>query len=769
MHEVHYFDQEKAIAQFAGGNIETVLETVACRYIGANPRYEYSAFPFFTGGIIRNKDYRYEADFAKIFPDAPLGSYVYVWGKYRAEVEGALTFTLIPSGPVKLWMNGEKIFGSTVESERYDREPQTFDLPLNKGWNHLVLRFTRTAAGFGAEFGTHVGKMCYYFFRGLDRGPASFMTEGFDYTTPLSAALGEPTPENLAPLCAPLPSWTEEEKKRGVFGRIFPEAVPGDRVLARTEILLPVPEGDLRSLTLARREVPAALTFSGYQSGNCRLYAGNTLLKSFVEGGSFQFDYELEAGRTALAVLSTCPDGAPWDFSLQLKAAANSPGANASSTFTLKNPFFNDDAAALPWIFAGPFRETPAEELAGVTAPAFDRDLLVGRDAEKTFWRLDMPGAWVRLYNNNPLYGHWTYPLGVTLYGLIETARYFEREGGKAADGGSALGAAIGSYVEAHANKSLRTLEYALFDKERFGGATAVHHHLTSLDSLDDCGSFASTILELAKDRNLAGWQAAVELSAEHILRKQDRREEGCFWRRRMMHHAQNETLWADDLYMSVPFLCRYGRLKNDPSILDTAALQFEGFRKYLFLEDISLMAHVYDFRRGMNTGIPWGRGNGWTIFSLTELLMVLPEDHPRRPGLLDFYKIFAAGILARQDENGMWRQVLNMPSSYIESSCTAMFICAFSRGIRYGWLSREDAHRYQTAAEKAWRALERYSIDSGGNVHGVCRGSEFGFNPRYYAEHLLPRLNDTHGIGIVLLAGLELLKLKGVKAGNRE
>jgi rhamnogalacturonyl hydrolase YesR len=107
-----------------------------------------------------------------------------------------------------------------------------------------------------------------------------------------------------------------------------------------------------------------------------------------------------------------------------------------------------------------------------------------------------------------------------------------------------------------------------------------------------------------------------------------------------------------------------------------------------------------------------------------------------------------------------MWRQVLNMPASYIETSCTAMFICAFARGLRFGWLSASGAP-YRAAAEKAWRALEKYSVDRDGNVWGVCRGSEFSFNPRYYAEHLLPRLNDTHGIGIVLLAGVELLKMR--------
>jgi rhamnogalacturonyl hydrolase YesR len=228
------------------------------------------------------------------------------------------------------------------------------------------------------------------------------------------------------------------------------------------------------------------------------------------------------------------------------------------------------------------------------------------------------------------------------------------------------------------------------------------------------------------------------------------------------MHHFHNGTLWADDLYMSVPFLCRYAAYKKDPSILDDAASQFEGFKKLLYMEDEKLMAHVYDFRRNMNTGIPWGRGNGWTVFSLSELLMVLSEDHPRRNFLIGFFRDLCAGFLACQGEDGMWHQVLNMPSSYPETSCTAMFICVFSRGIRYNWL--EDASAYRMAAEKAWKALERGSIDAAGNIHGVCRGSEFAFDPRYYAEHLLPRLNDTHGIGIVLLAGTEILKLREIQ-----
>jgi rhamnogalacturonyl hydrolase YesR len=424
--------------------------------------------------------------------------------------------------------------------------------------------------------------------------------------------------------------------------------------------------------------------------------------------------------------------------------------SETSGQFSLRfvNPFFARETcgeAAFPWMYAGPFEKTSGDALL-----EFDREGLIGQGDEQTWWRLDIPGGWIRLYNENPLYGHWNYPLGVTLYGLIETARYFDK---------TEKTNNIADYVRNHVAKSLRTLDYALFDKAHFGGATAVHHLLTSIDSLDDCGSFGSLVLEVARDNDIGDYQKAGDYVAAHILRKQDRLPGSAFYRKQQMHHFHNGTMWADDLYMSVPFLCRYARLKGDSAVLDDAAVQFEGFKKHLFMEDKNAMAHVYDFKRGMNTGIPWGRGNGWTIFSLSELLMVLPEGHAKRDFLLGFFRQLASGYLACQDESGMWHQVLNMPSSYPETSCTAMFIASFSRGIQHGWFQDDDAP-YRIAAEKAWKVLTETAIDRDGNIYGVCRGSEFAFTPRYYAEHLLPRLNDTHGIGIVLLAGVELRKL---------
>jgi rhamnogalacturonyl hydrolase YesR len=362
-----------------------------------------------------------------------------------------------------------------------------------------------------------------------------------------------------------------------------------------------------------------------------------------------------------------------------------------------------------------------------------------------TYWRLDLPDAWVRIYNENPLYGRWNYPLGVTLYGLLHSAR--------------AIGSKeIQQYVVDHIQYCCDTFRYALWDREQYGGATAVHHLLSSIDSLDDCGSFGSVLLEVARYFEIRGFKDIAAFVADYISNKQIRLPDGTFFRKNLMHVFHENTMWVDDLYMSIPFLCRYYRLTGDRQYIDDAARQFLGFKKYLFIPELKAMSHVYDFKRQMATGIPWGRGNGWAIFSLSELLAALPEKHEQRPALLAAFRELCEGYLALQDENGMWHQVLNAPDSYPETSCTSMFIYAFARGIQYGWLEQADA--YIRSVFKAWEALNRMSIDKYGNVYGVCRGSEFSFTPEYYMKELLWNLNDTHGIGIVLLAGVEMLKL---------
>ena len=180
---------------------------------------------------------------------------------------------------------------------------------------------------------------------------------------------------------------------------------------------------------------------------------------------------------------------------------------------------------------------------------------------------MDAPDTFVRPYNENTLFGRWNYPLGVTMYGLLHTAIAIGSED-------------IKNYIKDHVQLCIDTLEYALWDKEQYGGATSIHNLLTSIDSLDDCGSFASMMLEVNKYLGLRDVKKVADYVGDYIYNHQSRLEDGTFFRKEMMHHFHNMTMWADDLYMSVPFLVRYSQFTGDQKYLDDAANQFFGFKK---------------------------------------------------------------------------------------------------------------------------------------------------------------------------------------------
>lgn len=217
------------------------------------------------------------------------------------------------------------------------------------------------------------------------------------------------------------------------------------------------------------------------------------------------------------------------------------------------------------------------------------------------------------------------------------------------------------------------------------------------------------------------------------------------------------DTIWADDLYMGTSFLIRYFKKYGVETALEMAANQFICYAERLMLPE-NVLSHVYDLSRDKKTGIPWGRGNGWALFSLAELLEVMPKEHAKWDSLHEIFCRLSAGYAALQDEKGYWHQVLTDSLSYEETSCTAMFTYAMSKGIRHGWY--ENAERFLSCVLQGWKAISTYSVDKDGNVHAVCKGSGFSFTKEYYMEDLFWITNDNHGVGIVLLAGSEVERL---------
>ena len=146
-----------------------------------------------------------------------------------------------------------------------------------------------------------------------------------------------------------------------------------------------------------------------------------------------------------------------------------------------------------------------------------------------------------------------------------------------------------------------------------------------------------------------------------------------------------------------------------------------------------------------------WGRGNGFGALGLSELLTVLPPDHPDRAAVLDVHRRQLAAMRAEQAPDGMWRQVVDEPGSYREASVTAMTLTAMARGIRLGWLDES----YRPAVDRAWRALLAHVADDGALVD-VCIGTGAGPTRRHYLDRPAVNGADDRGGAMALGAALE-------------
>lgn len=708
----YYFDDSQSINAYEGTDPQAIISSLAYRYMGQNLKHGLYYRAYTNNGIVRTTDYRYLVDFNKIFPDSKDKECVWAFTKFYSAGKSSFGWDINCFGPMVVYVNGEVAYKSDIFKERYSETSTRVFMDVEEGWNDIRIQFKKTKAGFGGQFGTWIGKWDMYTLMPTKERDGQ---EGFvftelvpdDYVPEFEIGMSE---KDFDKKLYPIINWSDDEMKKGQLTRMF--GTPnGQYAVGYTKVFADDINNTTHKFTLDTK-------------GETVVYIDKKEVFK-TNGGKETFDAQLPLGTYDVYVKCIC-GGNDWGYTLECDTVEFESAARVKGT---------DDV----WMYIGTF----VNDFEFPFDTASDMLHIVGEPA--TYWRLDAPDTFVRPYNENTLFGRWNYPLGVTMYGLLHTAIAIGSED-------------IKNYIKDHVQLCIYTLEYALWDKEQYGGATSIHNLLTSIDSLDDCGSFASMMLEVNKYLGLRDVKKVADYVGDYIYNHQSRLEDGTFFRKEMMHHFHNMTMWADDLYMSVPFLVRYSQFTGDQKYLDDAANQFFGFKKRLFMPEEKIMSHVYDFKYDSKTNVPWGRGNGWVVFSMTELLEVLPEDHPKRNDLIEFLNTLCEGYLALQDDEGMWHQVLNDHESYPETSCTSMFIYAFSRGIRFGWLKNPE--KYVKAIYKAWKGISKTSVDSNGNVYGVCRGSEFSFIADYYKYELGWNLNDTHGTGIVMLAGIEVIRL---------
>lgn len=336
-------------------------------------------------------------------------------------------------------------------------------------------------------------------------------------------------------------------------------------------------------------------------------------------------------------------------------------------------------------------------------------------------------------YRRDP-YSDWHYSHGALVWSIQRLGDY--------------LGdTAYSAFGRRYTTNVLDNLAYFKWQYDSLFAYRGSYHRIFRCSMLDDAGAPALPFTVAVPDqrtRNL------LDDLAGFIMNRQPRLPDGIFCRPEPVAY----TVWADDLFMSVPFLLGMHRITGEGHYREEAIRQVTGFPRYLRDAATGLYYHGWFQSTGKPSGVFWGRANGWVAWAMAELLDELPARHPQQAAIRKLFRAHMESLLRYQDSDGSWHQVLDKKESYKETSCTALFTLAMARGVRRGWLPSSFA----AAARKGWTYVNA-QISEDGVVKGICQGTEIGEDVNFYEKRKTID-NDPRGLGAVLTAALEIARL---------
>jgi len=334
-------------------------------------------------------------------------------------------------------------------------------------------------------------------------------------------------------------------------------------------------------------------------------------------------------------------------------------------------------------------------------------------------------------------FNDWDYPMGVVLAAMFEAADVTGDP-------------RFQQYALRNFDFIFDHLDFFREQARQFGAQPYGFRRLLEMHELDDCGAIGAALIKAHTRKPDPRYRAAIDLSADFISHKMMRMPDGTLARPR----PQPVSLWADDLYMSVPFLAQMGKLTGDRSYFDDAARQLIQSSARLQDPATGLYRHSWYENAAYHPKFYWGRGSGWALMANAELLSVLPENHRDRARLLEIFGRAVQGLVEAQSGDGMWHQLLDKTDSYLETSATAMFTFAIARGVNRGWL----APVFAPVAQAGWQALST-RIHPDGQIEGICVSTTAAYDAVYYYNRPTD-LAAMQGYGPVLMAGAEVIRM---------
>jgi unsaturated rhamnogalacturonyl hydrolase len=174
--------------------------------------------------------------------------------------------------------------------------------------------------------------------------------------------------------------------------------------------------------------------------------------------------------------------------------------------------------------------------------------------------------------------------------------------------------------------------------------------------------------------------------------------------------------VWLDCLHFDPPFYAHLSALGEDEHWARRAVDEALAYGDLLRDPETGLYQHFWLERTGRAYAKGWGRGQGWALLGLIDVVEHARPDTPGRDAVARRAQDLARRMLAWQQPDGGWSALVHEPRSGGESSTAAFMATAFYRGVAMGLLAPEE---FREPADRAYGAMMA-NLDATGRLRGV-------------------------------------------------
>ena len=224
------------------------------------------------------------------------------------------------------------------------------------------------------------------------------------------------------------------------------------------------------------------------------------------------------------------------------------------------------------------------------------------------------------------------------------------------------------------------------------------------------------------------------------------------------LDYKKAETLdrwsWCDALFMAPPVYAKLYVLTGDKKYIRFMDKEYKATYNHLYDKEENLFyrdSRYFDKKEANGEKVFWGRGNGWVLGGLCEILQVLPAKDKYRKFYEQLFVTLATRVAQLQSADGYWHASLLDPASYPspETSATGFIVYALAYGVNEGLLDKDT---FMPAITKGWQAM----LDAVNEEGKLGYVQPIGADPRKVTADM----TEVYGVGAFLLAGNQIYKM---------